>query len=280
MDQNLYLNDILHLSDSEIENSKIELNSRAGVGGESFLERWHLSTDEHRIAGTTDCSQGWYGNKRNFYPGNIVFSFIKLNYDEWLFISAAKIIDIPENSRANCDILNQYQPLFGRLVIKYNKGQTYSRYVFRMKERISEISVKEILSEMYSGEHFPGYHKVCLSFAQLEAIVQRRPNDWIGALENQKAVYVITDTSNGKLYVGSATSNNKMLLARWQSYIFNGHGGNVELKKLSFEHIKQYFQYSIIENYNANIDDSYVLERERYWKKVLNTGGGLGYNKN
>lgn len=56
MDQNLYLNDILHLSDSEIENSKIELNSRAGVGGESFLERWHLSTDEHRIAGTTDCS--------------------------------------------------------------------------------------------------------------------------------------------------------------------------------------------------------------------------------
>ncbi|MDE6435675.1 MAG: GIY-YIG nuclease family protein [Lachnospiraceae bacterium] len=149
-----------------------------------------------------------------------------------------------------------------------------------MRDRISNVIVKEIMTEMYSGKHFPGYNKVCLSFRELESIVNRRPHDWVGALENQKAVYVITDTSNGKLYVGSATSNGKMLFARWQSYVHNGHGGNVELKKIEIEHIKQYFQYSIIENYNANIDDSYVLERERYWKKVLSTGQGLGYNKN
>ncbi|MCM1131051.1 MAG: GIY-YIG nuclease family protein [Roseburia sp.] len=275
------LNDILHLTNEEIENSKIELNMHAGNGGESFLERWLLTPETNRVEGKTECSYwGWYGKRRNFYPGNFVFSFVKLNYDEWLFVSAAKIIDIPNNSRATYEILTKYQPLFGRMIVKHNKGNTYARYVFRMKERISEVTVKEILSKPYSGDHFPGYHKVCLSYAQLESIIRIRPQDWIGALENQKAVYVITDTSNGKLYVGSATSNDKMLLARWQNYVNNGHGGNVELKKLDFNHIKQYFQYSIIENYNANIDDSYVLEREQYWKKVLKTNQGIGYNKN
>ncbi len=281
MEQLIHLNDILHLTEEEIDNSRIELNMTAGNGGESFLDRW-LSTEESlRILGKTECSYwGWLGKQRNFYPGNMVFSFIRLNYDEWLFVSAAKILNIPENSRANYDILTKYQPLFGRLIIKYNKGHTHARYAFKMRDRISNVIVKEIMTEMYSGKHFPGYNKVCLSFRELESIVNRRPHDWVGALENQKAVYVITDTSNGKLYVGSATSNGKMLFARWQSYVHNGHGGNVELKKIEIEHIKQYFQYSIIENYNANIDDSYVLERERYWKKVLSTGQGLGYNKN
>ena len=53
--------------------------------------------------------------------------------------------------------------------------------------------------------------------------------DWIGALENQKAVYLIADLKLGKFYVGSATSNSGMLLQRWSNYVTNGHGGNKEL---------------------------------------------------
>ena len=77
-----------------------------------------------------------------------------------------------------------------------------------------------------------------LTWEQLEIIIKQHKKDWMAALQNQKAVYLIMDGSNGKLYVGSATSNNGMLLQRW-------------------------------ENYNAKVDDSVILERESWWKKTL-----------
>jgi hypothetical protein len=56
-------------------------------------------------------------------------------------------------------------------------------------------------------------------------------------LQNQKGVYLITDISNGKMYVGSAYGEN-MILGRWESYVKTYHGGNVGLKKLNDDHIK------------------------------------------
>lgn len=74
-----------------------------------------------------------------------------------------------------------------------------------------------------------------------------------------------------------------MLLSRWTSYVENGHGDNIELKEivksLGFDYIKSYFQYAIIENFNAKVDDEYVLKRERYWKRVFKTVQ-FGYNGN
>ena len=52
---------------------------------------------------------------------------------------------------------------------------------------------------------------------------------WKTALANQKGVYLITDSSNGKKYVGSATGEN-MIWGRWKDYIANG---NIELKSLN-----------------------------------------------
>lgn len=62
----------------------------------------------------------WYGNK-NFNVGQTVFSFLKMSNDEWLFVSAAEILDVPRNSRANVKILEKYKSFFGRLVMKYKK---------------------------------------------------------------------------------------------------------------------------------------------------------------
>lgn len=74
-----------------------------------------------------------------------------------------------------------------------------------------------------------------------------------------------------------------MLLQRWSNYVDNGHGGNKELQGLvnekGFGYIKQNFQYSILENYNARIDDSVVLERESWWKETLQSRK-FGYNRN
>ena len=48
--------------------------------------------------------------------------FVRKSYDEWLFISAATILDVPENRRSNVEILEKYKPLFGRLIMKFHKG--------------------------------------------------------------------------------------------------------------------------------------------------------------
>ena len=74
-----------------------------------------------------------------------------------------------------------------------------------------------------------------------------------------------------------------IILQRWTNYIDNGHGGNIELKHLvdtkGFDYVKENFQYSVLENYNARMDDNYILGREKWWKDTLCTRQ-FGYNKN
>lgn len=146
-----------------------------------------------------------------------------------------------------------------------------------------ELEVVQVLPDTFDDDGFPGYDNVCLSYAELKRVIDSGKSDWKAALENQKAVYVLTDTKTGKLYVGSATSGNGMLLQRWKSYVANGHGGNKKLRELveaeGFDYIRDNFQYSIIENFNARVDDVRILQRESYWKRVLRTRE-FGYNGN
>jgi hypothetical protein len=146
-----------------------------------------------------------------------------------------------------------------------------------------ELVVNQILPDVYDGEDFPGYDNVRLSYAQLEIIIRCGKKDWIAALGNQKAVYLITDKNTGKLYVGSATSDTGMLLQRWSNYVSDGHGGNKELAELiereGFDYVKKHFQYAILENYNAKVEDRFILMRESWWKETLQTRV-WGYNSN
>ena len=116
-----------------------------------------------------------------------------------------------------------------------------------------------------------------LSWNELSVVIDTTP--WKTALSNQKGIYLITDSSNGKKYVGSATGN-QMIWGRWKSYIENGLGGNKDLKGLSFNHIKKHFSYSILEIYKAATDDEEILDREQWWKEVLLSRGKFGYNRN
>lgn len=95
---------------------------------------------------------------------------MKLKEDKWLFISAAKIIDVPENSRANVSILDKYKPFFGRLIIEYKKGNTYGRYVFNLNKIIDDCTVVEILPVIYDGDEFNGYDNISLTFNKLKNI--------------------------------------------------------------------------------------------------------------
>ena len=70
-----------------------------------------------------------------------------------------------------------------------------------------------------------------------------------------------------------------MILGRWRAYVKTGHGGNAELRKISFEHIKNNFEYSILDIFKSTTDDQSIITRERWWKSVLKTRE-FGYNIN
>ena len=282
----LNLNQLLNLTSAEIENSKIEFNMNAGSGGQPFLDRWLKHSEIEKASGTCgDCSfWGWYGKKqRNFYPGQWVFSFARIADEEWLFISAAEVIDVPGDGWATVDVLEKYIPFFGRLVIKCKKGNTFSRYVFNLSNYLEQATVKEILPCLYSGETFEGYDKVHLPFHRLSDIFYGRilPT-YYESLKKIIGVYCLTDTHTGNHYIGSATGG-EGVAQRWGNYLDSKHGGNKKLIALydqkGSEYFERYFTFTLLEYYGLSYDPMKVLEREQYWKRCLDTIRN-GYNDN
>ncbi len=75
---------------------------------------------------------------------------------------------------------------------------------------MSDCEVMQILTDTFHNDEFPGYESVKLSWKQLSRVINKEA--WITALQNQKGVYLITDTSNGKMYVGSAYGDEMILV--------------------------------------------------------------------
>lgn len=269
----IYLNDILNFDKEDLKNIKVKFNQWNQY--ENPMERYKENPDI-----VNNEWLFWRHTSRYFKVGNIAICLLKLSEDRWLLTTIKRIkkdLDICNGINYEGEELEQYKQYYGRIIIKYHKDKRTQGMFF--ETLMKEMEVQQILPTLYDGDDFPGYDNVRLSYDELKTILNRGKRDWIAALENQKAVYLISDKSNGKLYVGSATSDKGMLLDRWRAYINNGHGGNKELKKLDFDYIKKNFQYSILENYNKKIDDSVILERERWWKKTLLTLEH-GYNDN
>lgn len=280
----LNLNNILNLSESEIKNSRIELNMTAGSGGIAYIDKWLLLEKTVKDGGITDCSYwGWYGKKKNFNIGQTVFSFVQMPHDEWLFISAAEIVDIPIGKRANVEIIDKFVPLFGRLVMKYKKGNTYARYVFKMSSIIENCFIKEILPCQYNGEQFEGYDRVHLPYRKLSDVFNGRiMPTYFEALKKITGIYCLMDTSTRKIYIGSATGV-EGVAGRWGNYLNSKHGGNKKLIDLFNEKGSKYFEenftYTLIEYFGLSYDPAKIIEREQYWKHCLNTIKN-GYNDN
>lgn len=225
----------------------------------------------------------WRQERRYFEVGQIAICFLLLGNNNWLLTTIKKVTsELGETEGVNYtgEELTEYSQYFGRVIVKFHKQRSQ---IYWYEGISKDMIVQQILPAVYDGIDFPGYDNVRIPYEQLKLIVDRRKTDWINALGNQKAVYLITDRSTGKMYVGSATSANGMLLARWSAYVANGHGGNVELSKVveekGMDYIKANFTYSILENYNSRVDDSIILAREVWWKDTLQTRR-YGYNAN
>lgn len=265
------LNDILNFSQEELENTRIKFNLMF-AGNWNPIEIFKNKDEKVLLEG-----QYWNSGKRNFKEGQITIGFIRIKDDLWLLFhigKVTKVLNVFNGIGYEHEELLEYKKYFGRLIVKYkNTSQKLTRRAIPL---IDECEVYEILPDIFDNDIFPGYDNVNLSWNDLSRVLQK--DSWKTALQNQKGVYLITDTSNGKMYVGSAYGE-RMLLGRWEDYAKTGNGGNKELKELSFDHIKQYFRYSILDIFKSTIKDELIISRETWWKEVLLTRN-FGYNKN
>ena len=263
---------LLHLSDKDISSLKLVFNSnwyydaenqtpevvaKLGNVSRDFNLLYMYRSDEVTVVKESVKTHNPDGHKR-FKNGDIVFCFIPYSSDkDWLLVNAYRVLD---DSKflvdADEESFAEYAPFFGRLVVHFeDKGRNV---VVRSEDIINSIYVKTILEHPYNelGEDFPGYENVDLSWNDLRRVLKFK--NWQTALENQKAVYLITDTATNKRYVGSAYGDN-MLLGRWRNYAENGHGGNKELKALveekGLDYVKDTIHNSILDIYKSTTDD-------------------------
>ena len=268
----ILLNEILKLDN--LANVKIRFNLM-------FRDNWNpIDIFKNDAFDVLLEGQYWnYKKRKSYKDGQITIGFIRINSNDnlWLLFHIGKItkdLNIFDGVGYEYEILHQYQKYFGRLIVKFkNKSQTMIRLA---KSVINDCEVVQILPDTFDNDIFPGYDKVNVSWEELSRLISK--DSWKTALQNQKGVYLITDISNGKMYVGSAYGE-YMILGRWQSYIRTGNGGNAELKKLSFDYIKKNFKYSILDIFKSTTDDQNIISRESWWKSVLRTSK-FGYNKN
>lgn len=281
------LNEILNLTTDEYSEWTVCLNNANSEGIYSFEQNkarlmehisWHKTAGKRlafRSIWTTYCLQ-----------------FIRLDkdskYDQWLFLGAFEVDGIItyENGHQiyNLKPIDRFQNFAERLIIQYQKIQGPKQAKISTS-LIETIDVVKILEKKYIrvDRKFEGYDHVSLPFSELKDIINSNVDNWRELLWNVNCVYLITDTSNGKLYVGS-TYGKDGIWQRWSTYVAtNGTGGNKELVQLikdDPDYAIKYFQFSILEVFlNQDSNNEHIREREIYWKKVLDSKNH-GYNDN
>ncbi|WP_321181474.1 GIY-YIG nuclease family protein [Mycolicibacterium sp.] len=173
-------------------------------------------------------------------------------------------------------------PLVNRLVVEWDTPRVWHR-------RAASAAGMPVL-EIADRDHvpFPGFDKVLLTFHELgEMVSDRRYDDWRVALSQVQGIYLITDSSNGKQYVGKADGAER-ILQRWRSYAQDGHGGNHALKELAKISIgagggktdhARHFRFSILRVFGPSTSPSEVNDAESHYKRALMTQE-FGLNRN
>ena len=223
---------------------------------------------------------------RNDFNRQYIFSLMEFHHEPetWLFGGVFKVlgvVDGPAGKNYKVELKDMGSEFIGRLKIKSSYNSRPTR--INMDTCYSEFEVKEILSEPYSGQAFPGFEYIDISFGELESLIRKGRLDWKTALENVKGIYLLTDTKTGKRYVGSVYGEGGVW-SRWGEYIETGHGENVAIrdliKEFGLDHCKNYFRFALLEHRPSNTSEDKIKSRETYWKNILFTRGDTGLNRN
>ena len=247
----------LHLASSNGDEEPLDLCLRDGWEGFSW-NRWNNAKDD--------------------FNRKYLFVLIKhyKKEDKWFFGGVYQVIKRDKRKDENgytIRLENFHRDLIGRLLVGFKRRSGMLARAYRLETFYDEFTVSEVLNEEYTGEEFPGYENINIDFKALEHIHTIEKSDWKAALENVKGVYLISDISNGKKYVGSAYGT-EGIWSRWRCYVkTRGHGGNDDLVRLIKQKGPNYalknFKISLLEYRAAKTDDNVILERERFWKNVL-----------
>jgi hypothetical protein len=171
-----------------------------------------------------------------------------------------------------------------RLVIEWDNPRSWHRGANSVSA--ARMPVLEIADR--DKVQFPGFDGVLLGYHQLRDMVDDpRYADWRTALAEVQGIYLITDSNNGKHYVGKADGAERMV-GRWTTYARDGHGGNVALRELvqdsAGEQVKKTdyarnFVFSLLRVFGPSTPSSEVNAAESHYKAALMTRE-FGLNRN
>lgn len=227
------------------------------------------------------------GRAKDNFNRKYIFSLINFYPEEntWLFGGIWEVIDRDFEGGGEypytIELCDDYKKFIGRLKISFSHSDRQIRN--RMEEYFPELILKEVLEEPYTIKAFPGYRNFDVPFMTLENAMKKDSQVWKNALL-VKGIYLITDVSTGKKYVGKASGQGGFW-QRWSDYISDGHGGDVDLralieKKGGLEHARRNYKFTILEIVESSIESD-IDERESYWKRVLMSRmETVGHNKN
>lgn len=228
--------------------------------------------------------QGWqeYRPARDDFNRPSIFSLIQFYHelDIWLFGGVFRVV-ARHLDRYEVELAEEGNGFLGRLKLRSAYRERATRVNF--ENHYSGLEVQEILREPYSGRSFPGFEDIDVSFEELETLVRNSRPDWQAALSSIKGIYLISDITTGKRYIGSAYGD-QGIWSRWCAYVASGHGGNVELRTLvsdpTLGYCREAFRFALLEARPASTPDDVILAREAFWKRVLFTRGEQGLNRN
>lgn len=228
--------------------------------------------------------QGWqeYHPATNAFNRPSIFTLIRFYHepDTWLYGGVFRVLARRPNLY-EVELTDEGAGFVGRLKLHSAYRDRATRVNF--ENHYPGFEVAEILREPYSGRAFPGLESIDLSFEELEALVRNSRADWRGALSSVKGIYLISDITTGRRYVGAAYGE-QGVWGRWANYATTGHGGNAELRALvsapTLEYCRKAFRFALLEHRSAATPDEVILDREGFWKQILLSRGVHGLNRN
>jgi hypothetical protein len=223
-----------------------------------------------------------YRPARNDFNRPFIFALAQFYHepDVWLFGGVYRVL-ARHSDRYEVELDDEGKEFIGRLKLRLIYRERATRVKF--ENHYGALEVQEILREPFSGQSFPGYEDIDLSFEELETLVRNSRPDWRAPLASVKGVYLISDVITGKRYIGSAYGD-QGVWSRWCEYVASGHGGNIELRALvsdpTLEYCRKAFRFALLEHRPAPTPDEVILAREAFWKRILLTRGEQGLNRN
>ena len=231
--------------------------------------------------------QGWQEHRpeNNMFNREFIFSLMQFYHetDAWLFGGVYKVLG-RFHDRYEVKLVEDGKGFVGRLKLQSKYKSMNARVNFERHYR--NFNVLEILKEPYSGMFFPGYENIDISFSELETIVTNQRDDWKSTLQSVSGIYVVTDTNANLRYVGSAYGE-EGVWSRWAQYANNGHGNNIEFRthlenqdEEAIDYCRKYLKFGLLEHRPSKTPEEVIVQRESYWKDLLQTRGSHGLNRN